>query len=407
MIAKTRQAFHKLPQNAKNLVALFWVYSFVNQVANIFFGVLVYEQTQSLQKLIFFTMTYMVAIAVAFIGGGALASIKRHNLKFYFMAGYLFQFAGYAQLFFAPESYSAYLIYALISGAGAGLFWLCMHSYELEATTNKNRDFYSSMLSTGSQSFSIMAPLIGTLLFILAQQLSMPTPKLLLAILPIVFLISIPFLKKLPEQIPEKLDWLHIKKLATDPALKAERRYSFLFGIDWPMWTMVVPVIALVSLKNVINLGILETIMAILGLITVVTISHWRKPSNRVKVLAITYSIWLSAMALMIFFEVSPIFYILHSLVVALIQPSARVSEHTIDLQSMEHMRKKENANIFEGILFRETILFFGRMAAFGLILPLTYFLYDELTVKINIIIYILVMLGILYFAKQVMAKAK
>jgi len=51
-------------------------------------------------------------------------------------------------------------VYATLYGLAAGIYWIAVHSQELKNISDKNRDFYSSSISAGSNIISVIIPLL-------------------------------------------------------------------------------------------------------------------------------------------------------------------------------------------------------------------------------------------------------
>ena len=389
MFTKTLHRFRALPDDARAMVFLYWVYEFSQMIVGLFLNVFVYETTGSLLCLLIYNLVFFCLVAVGFSGWGYVVAQRQISLKYNYLRAFTTYILSFLSLVFLPRDFVYLLLFAAFNGLGLGMFWVGVHSYEMLTTTEENRDFYSSMVSLGTQIFSTVSPLVATLSFYLSEQVfHLETFEILFWILPFVYLCSLPFLFKLPDYTPKRIPHSEWKRLIFDPKLKKVRRYILSGGLPWGFRSALYPAISLLSLKTVINIGLLQTLMGGVSVLALVLLSHRRHEGNRVQILLYAVLGMMAAFSLLFFWELSPWFFGLFSLSLTLLSPIYRVSEHVLDLKAMEQLSGEHS--FYPGLVYRDMLIWVGRSLAIGLLLLLVLFTTEERTLQIGIVAVIL-----------------
>lgn len=384
MFTKTLHRFRALPDSARAMVFLYWVYEFSQMIVGLFLNVFVYETTGSLLCLVIYNLVFFCLVAVGFSGWGYVVAQKQISLKYNYLRAFTIYILSFLSLIFLPRDFGYLLLFAGFNGLGLGMFWVGVHSYEMLTTTEENRDFYSSMVSLGTQIFSTVSPLVATLSFYLSEQVfHLETFEILFWILPFVYLASLPFLFKLPDYTPKRIPHSEWKRLIFDPKLKKVRRYILSGALPWGFRSVLYPAISLLSLKTVINIGLLQTLMGGVSVLALVLLSHARHEGNRVKILFYAVLGMICAFSLLFFWELSPWFFGLYSLCLTLLSPIYRVSEHVLDLKAMEQLSGAHS--FYPGLVYRDVLIWVGRSLAIGFLLLLLCFTSEEQTLQIGI----------------------
>ncbi|MEK9159987.1 MAG: MFS transporter [Patescibacteria group bacterium] len=400
MFTKTLRRFRALPDSARAMVFLYWVYEFSQMIVGLFLNVFVYETTGSLLCLVIYNLVFFFFVALGFSGWGYVVAQKQISLKYNYLRAFTIYILSFLSLIFLPRDFGYLLLFAAFNGLGLGMFWVGVHSYEMLTTTEENRDFYSSMVSLGTQIFSTVSPLVATLSFYLSEQIfHLETFEILFWILPFVYLCSLPFLFKLPDYTPKPIPHSEWKRLVFDPKLKKVRRYILAGGMPWGFRSTLYPALSLLSLKTVINIGLLQTLMGALSILALVVLSHRRHEGNRVRILLYSVLGIMAAFALLFFWELSPWFYILFSLGLTLLSPIYRVSEHVLDLKAMEQLTGQHS--FYPGLLYRDALIWVGRSISLGLLGLLLLFTTEAQTLQIGLVAIILSYFGVYWNARR------
>lgn len=365
MFTKTLHRFRALPDDARAMVFLYWVYEFSQMIVGLFLNVFVYESTGSLMSLVIYNLVYFFMVALGFSGWGYVVAQKQISLKYNYLRAFTIYILSFLCLIFLPHDFSYLLLFSAFNGLGLGMFWVGVHSYEMLTTTEENRDFYSSMVSLGTQVFSVISPLVATLSFYLSKEIfHLETYEILFWILPFIYLASLPFLFKLPDYTPKKIPHSEWKRLLFDPKLKKVRRYILSGGLPWGFRSTLVPALSLLSLKTVINIGVLQSVVGGVSILALIILSHHRHQGNRVRILFYSVLAMMAAFGLLFFWEGSPWIFILFSLSLTLISPIYRVSEHVLDLKAMEKLTGEHS--FYPGLIYRDALIWVGRSLAIG-----------------------------------------
>lgn len=368
MFLKTLHRFRALPETTRAMVFLYWVYEFSQTIVGLFLNVFVFLETRSLLSLILYNFVFAFFIMLGFSGWGALMARWQISLKYNYLRAFTLYIFSFFCLIFLPREFAYFLLFAALNGLGLGMFWVGVHGYEMLTTNNKNRDFYSSMVTLGSQIISILSPLVATVSFTLSEKVfHLETFEILLWILPFIYLSSLPFLFKLPHYTPPRIPKQEWKRLFFDKKLRPMREYIVAGGLPWGFHSTLYAALSILSLKTVINLGLFQTAAGLFSVLLILFLSHKRHEGNRVKILFhAVLGLMLSA-GVLLFWQVSPLVFIGVSLAMIVLKPIYRVSEHVIDLQVMEKLTGEHS--FYPGIVYRDIIIWIGRALAISLLL--------------------------------------
>ncbi len=373
MFSKTLNRFRALPAAPKAMVYLFWVYEFSQLIVNLFLNVFVFLQTQSLMGLVIYNVVFFLAIFVGFDLWGLVMAQLQISLRLNYLRAFGVYVLSFVSLLIFPHDFAFLLLFAGLNGLGFGIFWVGVHGYEMLTTNQKNRDFYSSMVSAGAQVLAIFSPLVATFSFYLSEEVfHVETFELLFWILPFVYLLCLPFVFRLPDFVPPRISGTEAKRLFFSGTLKTIRPYIFLSAMAWGVRVIVMPSIMIASLKNVINLGLFQAMVGVLSVLAVIFLAHQRHEGNRVKIMGWATFFLVLDVALLSFWDSSIYIYMIYSLLLVLIHPIHRVSQHVIDLHSMELLGETE---FYPGMLYRDCLITFARISGILAMGALTLFL--------------------------------
>ncbi|MCK5461006.1 MFS transporter [Candidatus Gracilibacteria bacterium] len=365
MFQKTLRKFRELPPQTRSMIAIFWVYELAQIITQIFLNAYVFLQTREILSLIIYNFIFGIGIFLGFSIWGIFVAQKQISMRLNYAKSFLIYFIGFMWLLWTPPEFKNLCIFGFLNGLGLGVFWLGVHTFEMIFTKENNRDFYSSMVSIGTQTLRIISPAIATLLFFISEKwLKTDTFFLLFWILPFIYLLAIPFLFKLPNFIPAKITKKEVKELFFEKKLKSARQYIFWSGFDFPIYSITTAIISLAVLKNVINIGLFETVVGIFSIFTILFLSHRRHENNRVKILKISIFGLVLGILCLSQFERSNYFFFAFSLIFVFLTPIFRVSIHVLDLHSIEKLKRK-TPHFYPGLLYRDAILFFTRILVF------------------------------------------
>ena len=387
MLESTLKKFRSLPKETKAMVALYWVYDFAQVLISTFLGIFIFLQTESIIQLGIYNLFYFLGIALGFSIWGAVLAHLKMSMRLNYLRAFTTFIASFLILIVFPHTEFFLYLFGVINGIALGMFWVGVHSYEMIFTDDANRDFYSSMTSAGSQAIAIVSPLIATITFFISENiLHVETFKVLFALIPFIYLLAVPFIFRLPDYFPEKVPMKEWKRLFFDKKITKARRYYITQGLGWGLYAPVMAIVAISSMGTVIKVGLLQTVVGIASILTILFLSHKRHKDNRVNIMLYAVIAEMLCFTLLLFWEVSPFIYIIFSLAIVIIYPIYRVSEHVIDLKSVEMIKEKEQTSFYGGMLYRDIVLTFARMLGTIIVLALAFSVDTMIVIKIAII---------------------
>jgi len=386
---KAIKKFKQLSKEKKAMLALFWVYEFVNTTVGIFIGAFVFLRTGSIGLLALFVLIQLTATTSAFSGFGYLIAKYGYSMKWNYLRSFVVYFISFIWLALTPHTTSYLLVFGFVNGLGLGLFWLGNHTYELLYTNNENgdRDFYSSMVQAGTQIIYIVGPLVGIFLIFLSEIVfKTETLSLLFWIVPLLYLISLPFLFSLPHFIPKPITKIEIKSFFRNHVPKKIRWYYLLAGEE-EIRVVAVSIFAITALKTFFNIGLWQIVLGVFSFFITMLLSNIRYKGNRLQIMAYAIFGFLIAFLFLIFSNISIYFYIIFSLIIIVFKPMYRVSQHTLDLLSMDFLACGRSS-FYSGLLYREIILYIGRFIALSLLIFIGFIVNDDIaSAQIGVIV--------------------
>jgi len=402
MLLKTFEKIKELDTNTRNMMFAFWVYNFGHEILNIFLNVFVFIKTQSFSFLILYNSIFYTGCMFGFVIVGYYVSRLQILMKYHFLTAFVVFFLSFFVLNF-PQTHF-FILFAFLNGLGLGMFWVGFHSFEMIYTQNSTRDFYSSMRTVGSQLNAIIAPLFATFSFVVSKEVFGLDPfQILFWVLPCLFLLAMPFILKLSDFVPQKVRFYQFKKLFFNGKKKVIETMYLFDSVEWVMLSILIPFIALNSLKTVVNIGLFETLIGIFAIFVTVVLSHSRHAENRSTHLFYGFIGLFATFSLLLFFDLSIYVYITYSLTRMVFKPIWDVSLHTIHLASVEYLTKSEKNCFYAELLYRDFVLWIGRIFTIGLLWMIFALVRSEImAIKTSLIVLIFLLVIKLFATKRV-----
>jgi MFS family permease len=386
---KSLQKFLALSKEKKSMLALFWIYEFASTSVSIFINVYFFLKTGSLWLLALFALFRYIGGILGFTGLGYIIAQKQYSMKWNYVRSFILYFLGFIWLAFTPHTALYLLLFSFINGTAMGLFWLGNHSYEMIFTKNEggDRDFYSSMVQGGTKVIQILSPLIGTVLVLVSEKIfGIESLSLLFLFLPLVYLTSLPFLFNLPHFIPKKITREEINSFL-GKGVRSKIKWYYVLACGEEIRNVIVTFFSILAFKNIINIGSWHTFTGIISLFLILILANRRYEGNRIKIMFYSMLGFLIAFGFLFFSDVSIYFFIIYSLIIIILGPLYRVSQHTLDLRSMDFLASNRSS-FYTGLLYREIFLYIGRFGALGgMIITALLIKNDLLLAKIGIIV--------------------
>ncbi len=360
--------FWSLRSPLRSLIFLFWVYSFVSRAVGAFSQIYIYQKFGSVQLNIFAAMSNFTGIMIGFCICGAVAARYRLNAKYGFLLSFLFSGLGLVLLPFAPHVPEACGAVA-IRGVGIGLFWLTIHTYELKETRDNERDIYSTFLSAGDQIVTLASPAFATLLIWVSHTLGLGEFTLLFLVTPPIFLLGVSSLRALKDYRPAPIGMRDVVHFLTHRRNQAAQIYLMGGAAAHILQQILIPLAAITVLGSALNVGGFNTVFAIAGALALLAVGARRRPDNRLLILGMS-SIVLVSLNVMLGLSLTIVPLIVYTIGSSVMQPVMRVSQHVIDLRTMDGMAHVES-DFYPAMILRDVALWVWRMAAALILLAL------------------------------------
>ncbi len=379
--------FNKLPDSNKSMVYLMWIYEIWAIITNTFVNIYVFKLYNLLENIVTYNIIFLNGTFIWFSFLGFLMSKYKKDIKNMYYISYILFVLSFILLFFFNSTLFWVYLFWIIFWLWNWAFWCAVHTQELKNILNKNRDFYSSSISAGSNIVSVLVPLFVAILFYISWIYKFDGYLILFLILPIIYLISFVFIKNIDSYTPGKVFKKDIKNFFD---LWKYKFWHFYFFVGWiRLWllTSVLAVISIILLKTEENIWLFQAILTLISTFVVMHLSHRREEENRLKYyFRVSLSMTLLYIFFWLFFWLTS--YIIFSFILLFTKPISRVSEHVFDLSMMDNIKTSES-DFYPAMLFREVILWTWRMSWLLILLLMYYFSWLELNniLKIGLIL--------------------
>ncbi len=358
--------FWSMRSRLRSLVFLFWGYSFVSRTVGAFSAIYIYKLFGSVQLNVVAAMASFTGVMIGFCVYGWIAAQARLNAKYGFPLSFVFTALGLILLPFAsdvPQACAA----VTVRGIGSGFFWLTIHTYELMESRDHERDIYSTFLSAGDQILSFAAPAFATFLIWFSHYLGLGEFTLLFLATPPIFLLGLPSLGALKDYRPEPIARHDLVHFVSDRRNRAAQVYLMGGAAMHILLNTLIPLASIIVLGTALNVGGFNTVFAIAGALALLAVGSRRRPENRLAILGLS-TIALAALNLMLGYSLTLGTLIVYTIGTSIMQPVMRVSQHVIDLKTMDGMAHTAS-DFYPAMILRDVALWIWRMAAAALLL--------------------------------------
>ncbi len=365
MLPATLTQFRSLRPPVRSLVLLYWIYTFTSSLTWVFTQIFLYSRFQSLTLNTVSSLLLFTGIMVGFCVFGYFASVLRLNIKYGFFLSFLIFAIGFITLLYATTAPIAYLS-VFLNGLGNGFFWLTIHTFELVETRDRERDYYSSLLSAGDQFFSFVGPACATgLIWISQTLLQLGTFTLLFAVTPVIYLLGFFFFSSLREYRPKPITWDDVTHFFSDRRNQTFQMFVMGEGLEHILRPIIVPLVSLAILGTALTVGLYSTLAGAFSVLCILMIARRRTAENRLMILTVATIILVAAMVWLGFtFTLAAL--IIFTVVQSIAAPLIGVSNHVISLQGMESMGRS-TSDFYATMILRDFSLWVWR-TTFGLI---------------------------------------
>lgn len=214
--------------------------------------------------------------------------------------------------------------------------------------------------------------MVALLFYIEEKFYNFNTYLILFCTLPFVYLTSFLFIRNIDTYIPKKIIKKDIINFFDFSKYKFWHFYFLSNWIDFWLANVINIWAGIFLLKTEMSIWLFNSILTLISVFLLIYLSHRREEKNRLKYF-FYLTILMSGLYMYFWFYFSLISYIIFSLILLLIRPMFRVSEHVYDLSMMDNIKTWES-DFFPAMLFREVILWIWRTIGLVLLLLVYYF---------------------------------
>jgi len=360
MFKKFIEKFLLLPKSNKSMVYLMWIQSIWSLISSIFINIYVFSINKDFIDVIYYNMFFLSSIFIGFSFIWYIMSLLKKNIKNMYYFAYILYIIAFLSIFIF-KWYFAIFSFAIIFWLWYWMFWCAVHSQELINIEDKNRDAYSSIISSWRNIINIVMPILIAILFFLVRKFTDINPyNILFLFLPLVYLLSFLFIKDIWDYIPNKpqkkdfINFFNLKKYLF------WQLYFLSVWIYQRVFWVITPIIAIIILKNEVNVWLFEWIISIMSTFLIISLINKRNTKNRLKIMLIL-SILTFINLIIFYFNFNIFWYIFFTLVWLFLNPLYRVSEHVFDLKLMDTIKAKWS-DFFSAMILREFSLWIWRI---------------------------------------------
>jgi len=387
MINLTKKKFNKFPNSNKAMIYLMWIFTFWHLISTLFISIFIFKFQSDISHVITYNIIFFISCFIWFSWIWYIYSVLQKNVKSMYYISYFLLIISYIYLLLFNSSIIWIYIFWLLHWAWFWVFWSVVHANELTNIKDKDRDFYSSLISAWWNILQIITPLLVSIVFIFWNYIDFDWYYILFIIIPIVYLISFLFIKDIWDYVPSMVKKKDFTNFFNLKKYFWWQSYIFFSWATFALRLITVPIIAILLLKSEINVWIFESIMWAISVFIVLYLSHIRNKWNRLRILLIITTLLLLAYLLFtLYFNV--FWYIIFSLILIILLPLYRVSEHVYDLKIMDSIKAK-GSDFFPSMLFREFTINFARISVLLIWLYLTDLYGNDLELLLKILLII------------------
>lgn len=360
MLGKTVENFVNLRAPVRSLVLLFWVYSFTGALIGVFTQIFLYQRFANVTLNVYAMMVFFTGIMVGFVWLGYLASRFRVNIKHGFMSSFLVTGSSIILLLYSTTIEITYVAMFLY-GIGQGLFWLTIHTFELSETKNEERDFYSSLLSAGGQISDLAGPALATLFIWTSESvLEWDTFTLLFILTPLFYLLGYFCFRNITDYYPEPVTWADVKHFFSEKRNRIAQVYLLGDSVGVIASDVIPPLAILLILGGAVEVGIYNTLFALFSVFCILTLARYRTVNNRLRIFGIA-SLLIATVSVLLGYFFGFVMLIIYTVTTGILRPILRVSQHVIDLETMESIGRP-TSDFYATMLLRDFSLFVWRV---------------------------------------------
>ncbi len=367
------------------------LYTFGSNMSGIFTSLFIMNNTGSIRILSLYLMSRYVLYPLFFAIGGRLTSRLKASAVLAIGLMLIVVSLVFLVLFgtMIQSHHALVYVFGVIVGSGEGLFWFSINMMNQNITTKESRSMYLSVLGILNSIANIAAPLLSSLIlmltptddigFILIFQI---VAVLFVALVFLAFTISVPI-------HPSRYTLKRLLGRSNDKQWNYVREVNAVFGIRESFFLGLSGVIVYQSLNYEGTLmSNINAFFALLCIVAYAVAGKLIRRSNRMfwyrwggialtlSVLALGFSTSIRGVLL---------FGVLYNL-------GLPFFSNPYSIIKMNILSDYQNENIAGHVIVLESFLGLGRMIGFGIVVVLSFFFSEAMTIRIAVLFFALVM---------------
>jgi len=367
----------------KQLTKIYWFYYFIRILGDIFINIMIYDISKNIYFNLIYIMVKETGTTISVFLYSYITTKYQLNIKYSYKLYTFILFLSFITLFLVKDELYYILFYAFIYGTSIGIFFFTFHSYSLLKVQYEERDFFSSLVTLGTETVSILAPILIIISIYISQYLGVGDYNVMILMMILSSVIMLFFVKSLESLIPQqqtvKSLFKHINENKNKKALFV---YNLFSGVRSLSVVVSAAYLSLEALNTAINIGYVEIFTGLLSIYVVAKMAKKRNVNDRIKIMIFASILIAIAYLNIIVFGISLLSYSIMSLLLIVAIPMYTTSMNVMDLNTMDML--KVDGKINYAIVYREFILYVGRIGT-GLLMLGIYYLVDDSIVVVNL----------------------
>ena len=360
-LTKASSYFWSMRPAVRALVSLYWLYALAGSMVGVFTQVFLYQKFTSISTNIEATLIFYTGIMLGFCAPGVCAALLRRNIKKGFLWSFCVMGLSLISFLFITD-----VLHALFSmfflGAGQGIFWLTVNTFELVETRDHERDYYSSVLNAGNEVISLVGPALATALILFSESVfHIGTYTLLFLAAPLVYSLGFFSFAYIQDYRPKPIRRADVVHFFVDARNKAAHLYTAGTGFQQMLGVVVPPLLVLSILGTPLHIGLYNTVFALFSALCILLVAQYRTQQNRLMLYGLGTAI-VALTTICLGFMATFLVLIIYTIIKSLASPILGISSHVIDLSAMEIGR--EETDFYATMILRDFFLWIWRTIA-------------------------------------------
>jgi MFS transporter, YQGE family, putative transporter len=388
--------FTKLHREAQRLLASAILFNLISPIFGIFVNAFLWRQSQDMILVALFNLTFFMIIPFAFYLNGFLLKKFAPNILCY-SALAIEGIVVASLIFLSSISYTIAILFGILYGLTAGLYWANRNLLKLKTTRSHDRLYFTSIEAASSNVTGVFVPLFIGWLITFGSIIHLYTPVQGYRIVAFLLLlvIGITAIVMHGHSVKHTIGKLWLTNAQT--SWQRLRIVQFFVGISSGMMIFVPTLMVLILVGNEATLGAIQSLSAIIASLIVYVLAKYLHVKHRVLLFSVSAALIIFGGSMFGFFY-SALAVALFFALMALAQPFIwmAISSLNLDLIDQETDDRK-----YAYVADQEIYLNGGRVAGILLFIAGIHFFSSETALRYTPLFMGLSQLLIIFFARS------